>query len=119
MRHLEDDIQAAIVRWFDLQHPEIRGRLHHSPNGGQRNVATAARLKAQGVRRGFPDLILPVRRGGMPGLAIELKSPKGRLTAEQTDWLDFLAQQGWLAVCCVGFDAAKDTISGYLKQGAA
>ena len=33
------------------------------PNGGSRHPAEAARLKAQGVKAGVPDLCIPVARG--------------------------------------------------------
>lgn len=110
----EDAIHIALIRWLAYQHPAIAPRVHHSPNGGWRTKATAGRLKAQGVRPGFPDLILPQRRGGFSGLAIELKSATGRPTPEQLDWLDWLAAQGWQAVVCKGFDAAKDTLAAYI-----
>lgn len=111
----EDAIQIALVRWIDLQHPHASRWLHHSPNGGHRTRVTAARLKAMGVRRGFPDLTLWLPRGGFHGLAIELKAGRNRATAEQIAWLDHMASTGWMAVCCIGFDAARQTIEDYLR----
>ena len=111
----EDAIQIALIDWICLAHPDAAPWLHHSPNGGLRGPVTAARLKAMGVRRGFPDLTLWLPRGGFHGLAIELKVGRNRATAEQIDWLDHMASIGWLAVCCTGFDAARQTIEDYLR----
>lgn len=69
--------------------------LHHSPNGGQRSAFTGAQLKAMGVKRGFPDLILPIRRGEHPGLAIEMKSADGTLQPDQKAWKALFESQNW------------------------
>lgn len=114
MKATEHQEQCAVIRWFDLQYPKFKGRLFAVPNGGQRHPAVAAKLKAEGVRAGVPDLWLPVPRHGKNGLIIELKAAKGRPTGLQLDWLDFLGGQGYMAVMCVGADAAIETIKGYL-----
>jgi hypothetical protein len=48
-------------------------------------------------------------------LAIELKAKGGRATSEQVEWLHLLSAEGWHATICVGFDAARDTISDYMR----
>ena len=113
----EHDEQKALIKWFDLQYPSLRGRLAACPNGGQRNVIVAAKLKAEGVRPGYPDLNLLVPRHGFAGLFIEMKRQKGgSLTPEQADWLEFLGAQGFMAVVCKGFDAARETVANYLQE---
>jgi hypothetical protein len=111
----EHHIQCAVVRWFDLQYPQYRGRLFAVPNGGVRHIAVASKLKAEGVRRGVPDLHLPVKTADFSGLVIEMKAKGGKPTPEQTDWLNFYAQQGFMAVLCVGIDSALSTIKQYLE----
>ncbi|MNP62589.1 VRR-NUC domain protein [compost metagenome] len=77
----------------------------------------AAKLKAEGVRKGFLDLMLLTPRHGHAGLIIEMKRIKGsRIEPEQADWLDWLNSQGFMAVVCRGFDAARDTINSYLGE---
>lgn len=106
-----------MVQWFDLQFPDLRGRLFAVPNGGHRHKAVAAKLKAEGVRSGVPDLWLPVPVAGFHGLVVEMKTLTGRPTEQQLDWLDFLARQGYMATMCKGADAAIQTIRNYLEQG--
>lgn len=110
----EHDQQVALIRWFELSHRSLAGRLVATPNGGQRHPAVAARLKAEGVRRGFPDLHLPVAMGGFHGLFIELKKQGGRATPEQKDWLSFLESAGYRAELCIGWQAAAAVIDDYL-----
>lgn len=109
--------QAALVRWFDLQYPALRGRLAAVPNGGDRHPAVAGKLKAEGVRKGYPDLQLLMPRGCYHGLIIELKRIKGgRVEPEQADWIDWLSGQGYMAVVCKGADQACETIKRYLGE---
>ncbi len=88
--------------------------LHAIPSGGHRHKATAARLKAEGVRRGVPDLCLPVPRSGRHGLYIELKTEQGKPTPEQLGWIQALRRQGYEARVCRGWEQARGLIEGYL-----
>jgi len=122
----EEDIHKAVVEWADRQaqtEPAL-DLLFHVPNGGSRHVAEATKLKEMGTRQGVPDLLLPVRRlvedesaVGMTrysGLALELKSPKGRLRPTQGWWLRRLQDQGWAVAVAWTFGEAKAILEGYL-----
>ena len=65
--------------------------------------------------QGFPDLTIWLPRGGFTASPSNSKVGRNRATAEQIDWLDHMASIGWLAVCCTGFDAARQTIEDYLR----
>lgn len=45
------------------RHPELH-YLFTVPNEGFRHKAMAVAMQRQGVKKGVPDLIFPVRRGG-------------------------------------------------------
>lgn len=108
--------QRALMNWARMARvhwPEL-ALLHAIPNGGHRNGVAAAPIKAEGVRRGVPDLCLPVPRGTHHGLYIELKAGKGRPSREQSWWLAALRAQGYHAVLCRGWEAARTVIEDYL-----
>jgi len=122
----EEDIHKAIVKWADQQattEPALE-MLFHVPNGGSRHVAEATKLKAMGTRQGVPDLLLPAGRLGghdgacerieYSGLALELKSPSGRLRPTQAWWLRRLQDQGWAVAVAWTFGEAKAILEGYL-----
>lgn len=121
---LEDMHQEALFQWASRT---IAGGLLVSdylfaiPNGGHRNQKTAAILKRCGVKAGVSDMFLPVPRGTMHGLWIELKAPKhmgkpaGKPSQDQLDWLDRMGEQGYAAVICHGWQAAAETIKEYLQ----
>ena len=95
--------QRAVVEYCDLKKIPV----FHIPNGGYRNKAEAAHLKAQGVRPGVPDLCVPVARYGYHGLYIEMKAKKnGRVSAYQQRWLALLRENGYCAYVFNGADAA-------------
>ena len=112
--HAEAVTLMRAVRLHMGRHPELR-LLFAVPNGGDRHPATAAKLKAEGVRPGVPDYVLPVARAGFHGLAIELKTASGSASREQKQWLADLREQGWRAEVCRGWEQALNTLTEYLK----
>ena len=102
------------MAWFALAYPKLSALLIHIPNGQNVGVVRGKKLKAMGLRKGFPDLFLYVPRGTFHGLAIELKTPKGVLSAEQRIYLAALNEQGYLAEMRRGFEGATKLISAYL-----
>ena len=113
--HPEEDMQEACVRWFGYAHPRLAPLLHHSPNGGRRNVREAARFRAMGTRAGFPDLFLAVPNRGYHGLFIEMKSREGRQTPAQKEWQSNLTAQGYRYEVCRCLEEFFEIINSYLK----
>ena len=115
----EHQEQCALFEWAAWQEgiwPELR-LLHAIPNGGKRDIRTAAMLKAEGVKPGVPDVCLPVPRGDKHGLYIEMKRRKGgTVSAEQLKWLDELMRQGYECHVCRGCEEARQRIMEYLKR---
>lgn len=114
MKDEEHRLQCACVRWFRYAYPHHL--LYAVPNGGQRSVATAARLKAEGVLAGVPDLFLSAARGGFHGLYIEMKDgAKGRVSESQRDTMERLTAEGYLCAVCRNFDEFRQTVEEYLR----
>lgn len=109
----EDSDQEAVIEYC-----EIRGiPIVHIPNEGKRTVSYGAKLRRMGMKKGFPDLFIPKAAKGKHGLFIEMKAPRGRVTAEQDEWLSLLSREGYGAVVCYGFNKAISVIEAYLKGG--
>ena len=110
--------QTALMCWAALQThrwPELE-YLAHVPNGGTRNKVEAGFLKAQGVRKGVPDMILPVGRWGKYGLWIEMKVGNNRPSPDQRKWIDFLIKSGYAVVVCYSWVQASEYIIRYLEE---
>lgn len=114
----ESTEQRNLFTWAKYQYgvwPELR-LMYHTPNEGLRNSTTGARMRLEGLKRGVPDICLPVARGKYHGLYIEMKRTKGGVVSEdQRGWLEALNAQGYKAVVCKGCEAAIATIIGYLE----
>jgi hypothetical protein len=114
----EDREQMELVAWFIRTFGVDAAQvLHHSPNGGKRDVRTAQKLKLMGVRKGFPDLALYLARGGFTGCAVELKptTPKRKPTPDQVRWIAHLRSIGWQASVCYGFAEAAEFLQTYMR----
>lgn len=109
------------------------------PNGGLRDAKTASMMKAEGVRSGIPDVMLPkpvravfikhfhlfdetlpLRESGyevlwFAGLWLEFKrKKKGKLSSEQIDRIDQLRADGYAAIRVNGWIEARDATICYL-----
>lgn len=104
----EHEEQRELVRWFRKTWPGVR--IFAIPNGGQRSMATAARLKAEGVSSGVPDLFVPAW-----GLWVEMKRSKGgSVSAEQKDWITYLESVEFCCIVGKGADDAKRQIQAFV-----
>lgn len=96
--------QREFVSWFRKTHPGVR--IFAIPNGGQRNIVAAARLKAEGVSAGVPDLYIPAWR-----VWIEMKRAKGgALSEKQKGWRDYLIGCGYRVIVAHGKESAISEI---------
>ena len=113
----EHDEQVVIFRWASLMQRDYPGLelLFAVPNGSHRHKVVAAKLHAEGVKSGVPDMCLPVAKRGYNALYIELKRKTGgKVTGHQRWWLNALERAGNHAVVCRGADEAIEIISWYL-----
>lgn len=116
MRHIEENTQMACVKWFAYQYPQYYPYLHHSPNGGKRNVREGARFKAMGVKAGFPDIAIYLFSEECRGLFIEMKTGKGRQTESQKEWQRMLVGQGCRYEVCRSFEEFKTAVESYIDN---
>ena len=105
--------QVALFRWLAL-----RGIVAaHPPNEGRRSRVGGARLKAAGLSRGLPDVLIfsPVpRHPAARGVAIEMKRRKpaqSRVTKAQREWLTTLKECGWISFVAYGAVDAIERLS--------
>jgi hypothetical protein len=112
----EHSEQASLVSWANTLESDLPGLalLYAIPNGGRRDIRTAIKLKAEGVKAGVPDLCLPVARGGYHGAYIEMKFGKNQTSPEQKKWIADLRTEGHFVTVCWGWQDAADTIEQYL-----
>ncbi|MFV0351829.1 MAG: VRR-NUC domain-containing protein [Oscillospiraceae bacterium] len=108
--------QQQLFEWARLQSGACPGLayMYHVPNGGLRNKAVAAKLKAEGVKPGVPDVCLPVPRDGYHGLYFEMKRHGEKTSSMQEQWLCFLSMQGYKTATCHGCEEAILLVCEYM-----
>lgn len=104
--------QAAVIEWCGWK----RIPVFHVPNGGYRNPREAAHLKAQGVKSGVPDLVVPVPNREYHGLFIEMKTGNNKPSDNQLKWLSLLEENGYRATVCWGASEAIGEIQSYMRD---
>lgn len=116
--------EASEQKWLFQWAAENRGKypelelMFHIPNEGKRPVHTGANMRRGGLRRGVPDICLPVPKGKYHGLYIELKRTRGSKTSDdQAMWIAALQAQGYVADVCKGWNEARELIELYLREG--
>lgn len=121
----EDSHQAALFAWAADnvgKYPQLAW-LFAIPNGGSRHIAEATKMVATGLRRGVPDVFLPVHNTftHYSGCFIEMKIEKKRNTKnggcsdEQVEWIEYLTKAGYYCKVCYSWMEARDTLVNYLE----
>lgn len=110
----EHNLQVRCVLWFRLQYRNAL--IFAIPNGGQRNVIVAKRMKDEGVTKGIPDLCIPYPSNGFHGLYIEMKAGKrGKVSPEQAQVMNQLNVLGYYCAVCRDFDEFKTEVERYMR----
>lgn len=104
----EHALQVAVVKY-------LRGRgltVLHVPNEGKRGIREAARLQREGVVAGVPDILVM----DWPPFWIELKAPKGRLSAAQIAFGAAAVDLGWGWYVCRSLADVEAVVGAWWVQ---
>ena len=110
--------QMMVLKW--TQQPTVRRKwpelalLFHIPNERYCTPQQGKTLQRMGVKRGVPDLCLPVARGSYHALFLEMKAEKGAVSEDQRWWHERLKHQGNIAAVCYGWEAAVHALEWYM-----
>lgn len=113
-----------------ISQPEIQAKYPELmlafaiPNGGMRDKRTAAMLKAEGVKSGVWDILLPVASGEhcpgckehFSGLFVEMKVKPNRLTFEQHAFYAAMQRHNFDFFVAYTWQEAFDKMVSYLGE---
>lgn len=108
----EHSEQTRFVMKVRAFHPEVL--CFAVPNGASVSAAQRLRLVHEGMMAGAPDLLMFA--AGLSPLAIEMKTDKGKPSAEQLTMHDALHQRGVTARICHGADEAYQAMMEWLQS---
>jgi len=120
----EHDEQVEVVKYCDA-----KGILMFAiPNGTNKSLTAQRMFKAEGLKSGVPDLMIPIANKYYHGLFIEMKRRAKRLKngkkstshtkvrPEQEKWLNDLSERGYCVNVCYGADEAIEVIENYMED---
>lgn len=119
---LERVEQTALIQWAEFmaaKDPRLK-LLNASLNGVRLSPSQAILAKQSGMKKGYPDLFLPVPNRPWCGLFIEMKRKDGTasdVSKEQRQWIEDLQAQNYKALVCYGWEDAAQVITQYLRIG--
>lgn len=118
MKTTERAEQVAVFQWIDASIGKYPALLNafHPPNGGHRHIGVARKMKAEGVKRGVPDIILLYPSHLFHGLAIEMKIKGNYPTKEQKEWMARLKRVGYQVNLCYSAEEAIFVLKDYLRS---
>ena len=133
----ESIVQQGAVKWFNLQYPQYRGLLVHTPNEGRRTIKVingrpvcvgGAKLKAEGLVKGAADLVLFVPNKYFHGLCLETKvelfdystgkekKTKTYQSPEQKEWQALVESQGYRYEVYRNIDEFRKIVLEYMDS---
>lgn len=107
--HQEQVVLVARVRAF---YPDVI--IAAVPNGGLRDKIVAAQLKAEGVKKAFPDLLIAEPRGSYHGAYIEMKRIGGKVRKDQAKLHQELRDRDYRVIVGYGAEDAWTKLEAYL-----
>ena len=111
--------QVAVFLWammYEKMYPDLWLMSGSIMGGTKVPFKILAKWKKSGMKKGKPDIQLPVARGGFIGLWIELKVRGGKNPSpDQVTYLTRLSEAGHCCYCCKGSDAAIEIIKRYVN----
>lgn len=115
---LEHHEQVILFKWIEQYAGShmLWNNIFAIPNGGHRHVSVATKLKAEGVRRGVPDIFCAAPTERHAGLFIEMKIKPNRPSKNQKEWLARLEDAGYRTEVCYSFEEAHSIISSHMRQ---
>ena len=110
----EEVEQRLVIKYLREKYP---GALYTiAPNGMKLPMSVAMKLKAMGYRAGTPDILILEPKGKYHGLLVEMKIQKGgKVSPEQTRFIEDAQTRGYYAVVCCGAQIAIHVIDAYME----
>lgn len=114
----EHDEQVAFFDYVRLKAKDDKryAAVFAVPNGGHRHKTVAGKLKAEGVEAGVPDLFVAVPTAKYPGLFIEMKYGRNKLSDNQKGWIALLSNMGYVCSICWSAEDAIEVLEMYLSD---
>ena len=105
---------AEMITFFNelrSKHPDLAPLATHIKNEGKRTIQQIEKDKAEGLVKGFADIVII----GCPGFVCEMKSKSktSKTSKEQKEFLDAADKNGAFACIAYGYKAAMQAVEDW------
>lgn len=111
MNQPEHELQVVLVQYLKIK----KIPFFAIPNGGQRHLTVAKKLKAEGVLAGVADLFIMIPNSKFNGLFVEVKVKPRTQHKEQKDFQLLATKQGYAYKLVYSLDELMELIEIYTK----
>jgi hypothetical protein len=112
----EHQLQKSIIDYVNKVLPALRPYMFAIPNGGQRNILVAIKLKSEGTMSGVWDIFICIPINLWHGLFIECKVGKNNLTESQKEFRNNLRPVGYaFSDLCKSVDDFESILINYFE----
>mgnify|MGYP007071590385 CR=1 FL=1 len=112
---LEMTLFFDFVRYKAFQDERLHS-CYHIPNEGKASIQRRLALARAGVKKGIPDICVPIPNDSYHALYIELKVKPNKPTQAQKECIEHLNKLGNYAVVCYSGSEAIQTLEKYLAN---
>jgi hypothetical protein len=116
----ERDEQISFFDFIPVlqtQHPDMAeslGWIHASMNGAwMKNTKMAMIAMREGLRPGILDIFWAYNNGEYPGIYIEMKYGRNKMTDNQKNYTNWVVGQKYLVKVCYNWQEAVEVICAY------
>jgi hypothetical protein len=109
----EGDEMITFFNILRKEYPEVAKLATHVRNEGNRTHSQTNRQKAEGMNKGFSDVII----AGCPTFLCEMKSKSktSRISKEQVEFLEAADEAGCFACIAYGYEAALEALKDWMN----
>lgn len=140
MNHHESTLQRRVIKWshnfFMANYPHLMveredkvempsgksvtvytkvAPIYWTKNEGKRTRKQRRSIQGMGLRKGIPDLTMPIRTKDYGGMYIELKHGANTPTYEQLSWKALLTSQKFNTIIAYTFEEATNAIMQHME----
>jgi len=109
-------LTTHYFRWLGYAYPRAFKVAHHIPNEGKRSVIEGALLKQQGLKKGTPDICIPIANESHHSLYLEVKIKPNKPTKEQKEMISLLEAEGNRCEVCYTLDELIGVTTDYMEK---
>lgn len=117
----ETKIQSDLFKWISIKansNPLYQMIYANGNESGKVNPIFRFKRAREGVKKGIPDITIPIAKHGFHGAYIEVKTKKGTPSKDQIWWIEQLQEQGYFAkiIKTNNWCEISDLITWYLEK---